>query len=795
METLAARIARAGPLPDRDAVGWVVRLAKRVESLHARGTVHGRLSAACVVMEGEPCTSTGWLSDPLATPAFVGYRSPERAAGEGPSRRDDTWALAVTLYVALSGALPFPAESDQELRRRQGAGAAPRITPPGAAGDALWRVLDQALARGAEQRIVEVAALRAALEAARPSDGLDELPPLDEHALAAPARTIPAPRPSSSGGRGASSSQPPRKSAPPREGTGSQPPRKSAPPREGTGSQPPRKSAPPREGTGSQPPRKSAPPHGHTSSQPPAVASASARRTPLPLHGLASLGLRSTTGTPTPPPPQALDHRSKAQTASPGLAEATRGDASSAGAGAAPRAHVQPPPVAPAHLPPPPVAPAEAALPPFSPAATALPPVAPAHLPPPPVAPAEAALTPFSPAATALPPVAPAATALPPFSPTAVPLFDRDAPASPRTVDDLPWLGENDTHEPSHPFPIPPGSVAARVGAPGLDAPTPHVPAIDLPWLGEDDTHEPSHPFPIAPGGVAARGGASGLVAPLPRVPRAPAPAPGASGKAPSAARRWATLVLGAVAVAGAMAAAWFWLRHRDAAPPSLPPLPAASDAASAASAAPASPSAPAPGDAGAAEAGSASDPADAGASSAAPDPAAAAEFAACAMPVFPDKSVDAATAGQLSFVCAEVDPMKGVAALKSHLTEAAGAGGVSDATKEWAVLGWYDMATLAALRARCCHAPPPLALPSAPEGCTPLDEALNELATAVASASAPGDRAITKAARRYMRAAQCVARVGAATRYGRKNKPNGGEASAFKKVLTRALRNAAQAR
>ncbi|WP_437712688.1 hypothetical protein WMF45_44010 [Sorangium sp. So ce448] len=792
METLAARIARAGPLPDRDAVGWVVRLAKRVESLHARGTVHGRLSAACVVMEGEPCTSTGWLSDPLATPAFVGYRSPERAAGEGPSRRDDTWALAVTLYTALSGALPFPAESDQELRRKQGAGAAPRVTPPGAAGDALWRVLDQALARRAEQRITEVAALRRALEAARPGEGLEELPPLDEHALAAPARTIPAPRPSSSGVRGTSSSQPPRKSAPPREGTGS------------------------------QPPRKSAPPHGHSSSQPPPLAGASARRTPLPLHGLASLGLRSMIGVPTTPPPEAPDRASKAQTAlpaaSPRLAGAATEDRSRAGAVAAPTAHVQPPSR-------PPVAPAATALPPVAPAATALPPVAPAAT----------ALPPVAPAATALPPVAPAATAQPPFSPTAVPLFDADAPASPRTIDDLPWLGEDDPHRPSHPFPMAPGSVAARLGAPGLGAPTPHVPAVDLPlpWLGEDETHEPSHPFPMAPGGVAVRGGASGLGAPTPHVPavdlpwlgeddphrpshpfpmapggvavrggasglgapplRAPAPTPGASRETPSAARRWLTLALGVVAIAGAAGAAWFWLRHRDAAPPSLPAPPSA-DAAPAACAAPVEPSAPALGDAGAEQAGTAA-PADAGTASAAPDPAATADFAACAMPLFPGKSVDAAIAGQLSFACAETDPMKGVSALKSHLAQAAGPKGVSDATKEWAVLGWHDMATLATLRARCCHAPPPLQLPPTPEGCTPLDEALNELGAAVASASAPGDRAVAKAARRYMRAAQCVARVGAATRYGRKNKPNGGEASAFKKVLSRALRNAAQAR
>ncbi|WP_438006139.1 hypothetical protein WME89_47235 [Sorangium sp. So ce321] len=785
METLAARIARAGPLPDRDAVGWVVRLAKRIDSLHARGTVHGRLSAACVVMEGEPCASRGWLSDPLATPAFVSYRSPERAAGEGPSRQDDTWALAVTLYVALSGKLPFAAESDRELRRLQSAGAAPRVTPPGATGDALWRVLEQALARDPKQRIAEVAALRRALEAARPADGLEALPPLDEHPLAEPPKTVPAPRPSSSGLRGASSSQPParrssppqessgsqpparrssppqessgsqppaRRSSPPQESSGSQPPaRRSSPPREGArGSQPPRRSSPPRESSGgSQPPaRRSAPPHGRTSSQPPPSVGSTARRTPVPLQGLATLGLGSTAGTPTTPVPEAPGGPAKApspsRSASPEIARAAQADASGSPPGPAvpPPAQPERPIVAPARPERTIVAPAQPELP----VALAQPEL--------PVAPAQPEL----PVALAQPelPVAPAQPELPVPSLEAAPPAAGDGPESPRPVRDLPPLVDDEMPpEPSDPFALAPDSAAAHVGAPARGAP----------------------PAPAA----------------------APAPRPR---RKPSAARRVAALALWAVAVAGAAAAAWFWLRHRDAAAP-RPPVPALS-AAPAAGADPAEPDARVAHDAGA-EGAAAQDAATDDAGAAAPEPADAsaaratpadgsADFAACMAPLFPGRSIDAETAGQLSFVCAEVDPMKGVAALKSHLAQAAGAGGVSDATKEWAVLGWYDMATLAALRARCCDAPPPFELPRA-EGCPPVDAALNDLGAAVASASSPGDRALAKAARRYTRTVQCVVRVGAASRYGRKNKPNGGEASAFKKVLARALRDEAQKR
>ncbi|WP_437287013.1 hypothetical protein [Sorangium sp. So ce406] len=742
METLAARIARAGPLPARDAVGWVIRLAKRVERLHGRGTVHGRLSAACVVMEGEPCASSGWLSDPLATPAFVGYRSPERAAGEGPSRGDDTWALAVTLYVALSGKLPFPAESDREVRRLQGAGAAPRVTPAGEEGDALWRVLEQALARDARQRIVEVAALRRALEAARPGDGLEELPPLDEHPLAESPRTVPAPRPSSSGLRGASSSQPPpRRSAPPRESSGgsqpprrsappgespggsqpprrsappgespggSQPPRRSAPPGESSGgSQPPRRSAPPAESSGgSQPPRWSPPPRGHTSSLPPHGGGSTARRTPLPLHGLAALGLRRTAGTPTTPVPEAPDRPVNAPPASP------PGPSELAGA---------------------------------SPAGASSSPPAPAG----------------SPAQVEPPAVWPAAEP-PSISPAL--LFS---------------AADDDDDEPESPPPL------RAVGVPL--------------FAGDEVPPTPSQPFALAPSSGVAH-----IRAPGPHAPRAPAAAPRPRPRRgrPSGARRIAALVLCVVVLAGAAAAAWLWLRHRDAAtsPPPVPALPAAP----AACATPAEPGAPPAASAAAHDAASAAtqdaaaaapEPVDAGAASAAATEAASAEFAACMTPLFPGKSVDAATAGQMAFVCAEVDPMKGVAALKSHLAQAAGPTGISDATKEWGVLRWYDMAALAALRARCCRAPPPLELPGTPEGCPPLDAALNDLGAAVSSASAPDDRAVAKAARRYTRTVQCIVRVGAASHYGRKNNPNGGEARALKKVLARALQDAAPRR
>src|SRR5579871_5898374 len=118
METLASRIEREGGLPEIDAVGWVIRLAFSVEQIHALGSVHGRLSADGILITEDRCTSEGRLIPFAELPENVAYHSPERERGEGGSHADDTWAVAVILYLALSGNLPFSGTTDDEVRRK-----------------------------------------------------------------------------------------------------------------------------------------------------------------------------------------------------------------------------------------------------------------------------------------------------------------------------------------------------------------------------------------------------------------------------------------------------------------------------------------------------------------------------------------------------------------------------------------------------------------------------------------------------------------------------------------------------
>jgi hypothetical protein len=180
VETLATRISRDGPLNELDAVGWAIRLAKRIEALHALGVAHGAISPECVLTAAVDRTSKAILADLRQTPSRIAYQSPERIAGGTLSPGDDVWAIAATLYEVLTGASAFGGASDAETRQRIANASPAPLAVFDVGDDDLQRVLDDAFQRDRSLRTTNAAAFRRALEEWHPDPAARTLLPLDD---------------------------------------------------------------------------------------------------------------------------------------------------------------------------------------------------------------------------------------------------------------------------------------------------------------------------------------------------------------------------------------------------------------------------------------------------------------------------------------------------------------------------------------------------------------------------------------------------------------------------------------
>ncbi|MBP2681438.1 MAG: serine/threonine protein kinase with repeat [Candidatus Krumholzibacteriota bacterium] len=114
-ETLAGRI---GSIPVSEAVGIFRGILEGLDAAHAKGVVHGCLSAAEVMVSGGGVVKiTGFGLEKLARnaigidgdPARLAYFSPEMLQRMEVDEAADLWSAGVILFAMLSGRAPFDA--------------------------------------------------------------------------------------------------------------------------------------------------------------------------------------------------------------------------------------------------------------------------------------------------------------------------------------------------------------------------------------------------------------------------------------------------------------------------------------------------------------------------------------------------------------------------------------------------------------------------------------------------------------------------------------------------------------
>lgn len=188
-ESLRERMKRDGTVPPDETVRIVGEVAAALEAAHKRGFVHRDVKPGNILLEGEEprallmdfgvakavtdeetgMTGTGMI---VGSP---GYMSPEQAAGEEElDGRSDIYSLGSVAYEMLTGRLPLPADSLQELVYKQVTQEVPELaeTAP-AVPDRVGRAVMRSLAPDPEDRWQTAADFRRAVAA---DDGSAEVP-------------------------------------------------------------------------------------------------------------------------------------------------------------------------------------------------------------------------------------------------------------------------------------------------------------------------------------------------------------------------------------------------------------------------------------------------------------------------------------------------------------------------------------------------------------------------------------------------------------------------------------------
>src|SRR2546423_2927687 len=176
-DSLGARIAREGPLPEEDILRLARDIASALDFAHKQGVIHRDLKPDNVLIRSDGAAVLTDFGIARAVSGYVAstgvnmtigtphYLSPEQAQGRPLDHRVDFYALGATLYKAATGEVPFSSNDWFELARMHVEDPPPSLRRKrGELSKRFERVVMKCLAKHPDDRYANAAELLADLD-------------------------------------------------------------------------------------------------------------------------------------------------------------------------------------------------------------------------------------------------------------------------------------------------------------------------------------------------------------------------------------------------------------------------------------------------------------------------------------------------------------------------------------------------------------------------------------------------------------------------------------------------------